>query len=746
MKVLKSLPEKSRHRYRVRGAVQGVGFRPFVYRLAHERGLSGWVQNTPDGVIIEVEGATQALTRFREGLQKEKPPHAVIDRIDQEVIAPDGGHGFEIVASAESDTVTASILPDLAVCADCLHELGDPADRRYRYPFINCTHCGPRYTIINSLPYDRPATTMAGFTLCLACRKEYEDPRDRRFHAQPVACPDCGPQLELWDPVGNMISRKGDALSHAAECVRAGQILALKGLGGFHLVVDAQNEEAVQKLRLRKRRPSKPFALMYPSLSGLQKDCHVGELEAELLLSAAAPIVLLEKRRECAVAPAAAPGNPYLGVMLPATPLHVLLLQELGFPVIATSGNRPHAPVCIDEIEALDCLCGIADAFLVHNRPIARRADDSIVRVMAGQATVLRRARGYAPMPFLLAAEFKNPVLAAGGHLKNTVALGVSDRLVLGPHIGDLDAPEALAAHEQTLKDLGGLYRKAPEVIMCDAHPGYISTLLAQDSGLETVLVQHHYAHALSCMLDNDLEAPCLAVVWDGAGLGDDGTFWGGEFLEITPAGYARLFHLRKFPLPGGDAAARDPQRAALGILYALNKSGEGVCIDKKESILQMLKKNLNCPMTSSAGRLFDAVAALTNVCRKNTFEGEAAMALEFTAGCADRKYPYTVEGDVLDWGQMIEMILSDLTNNTPVAEISGRFHATLADMIVQGAQKSGHQKVLLTGGCFQNKLLLETTVENLHRAGFQPYWHHRLPPNDGGLAAGQIMAATRRI
>ncbi|MFH1157732.1 MAG: carbamoyltransferase HypF [Pseudomonadota bacterium] len=741
---------KSRHspaegrRFIVRGAVQGVGFRPFVYRLAREEKLAGWVKNTPQGVVIEVEGDAGHLSLFSERLGREKPPNAVIDHIQETSIPSVGETEFRIIHSSENEPVTASILPDFAMCSECEAEMNDPSNRRFRYPFINCTHCGPRYTIIRRLPYDRPHTSMAGFRMCDACKTEYDNPLDRRFHAQPVACPECGPQIELKDAQGVLLAERDEALQKTADAVRAGKIVAMKGLGGFHLIADARSNAVLQRMRERKHRRTKPFALMYPSLEALRRDCFVSEDERRLLQSPASPIVLLKKKETSLLPELVAPGNPYLGAMLPYTPLHALLLQNLGFPVVATSGNRASEPICIDEKEALSLLSGLADVFLVHNRPIDRRADDSIVRVMAGRETILRRARGYAPLPLAIKTKAEKPLLAAGGHLKNTTALVVGDRLMLSPHTGDLDTVEALSAHAAALDHLCGLYQVRPDAIACDAHPDYASTRMAKERGGNVIPVQHHYAHALSCMADNGLEGACLAVVWDGTGYGDDGTIWGGEFLKITDQGYRRAFHFLPFALPGGEQAVREPRRAALGVLHALGKAEEcdlPFTPAEKTVLLQAMRKNLNCPMTSSAGRLFDAVAALLGLCPTSSFEGEAAMALEFAAEneICDKSCGFGIEDGVIDWRPMVRELLADREH----AAI--RFHNTLVGIILAVARQAGEGRVLLTGGCFQNKLLLEKAVDSLEKAGFQPFRHHRLPPNDGGLAAGQVMAALRR-
>lgn len=741
--------QKERRRFVIEGAVQGVGFRPFIYRLAHEMKLAGWVNNTPQGVVIEVEGDGAEIDLFHNRIKKEKPINAVIDQVTAMPVPPEGETSFRIAPSTAQENVSASILPDLAICPECLAEMNNPSDRRFRYPFINCTHCGPRWSIIRKLPYDRPHTTMSGFDMCAACRTEYDNPMDRRFHAQPIACPDCGPQVELQDGQGNVLFKQNDAIQAAADALRAGKIIALKGLGGFHLIADARNNEAIKHLRVLKHRPAKPFAVMYPSMETLRQDCIVTEAEAALLRSPQSPIVLLQKKNSLSVTPEVAPGNPYLGVMLPYTPLHVLLLQELRFPVVATSGNRVSEPICINEQEALERLEGIADLFLMHNRPIARRADDSIVRIMAGREMALRRARGYAPLPILVKQQAKKSYLAAGGYLKNTVAIVIDNRLMISPHIGDLDTAEACAAHQQALDDLIGLYQMKPDAIACDAHPDYASTRMAHTRGGTVIPVQHHYAHALSCMADNGFDEPALAVVWDGTGYGDDGTIWGGEFLKMTKTGYQREFHFRTFPLPGGEKAIREPRRSALGILYSLERKYNDLSFSSEERkiLAEALQKGLNCPLTSSAGRLFDAVAALTGLCTISSFEGEAAMALEFAASATTPAKPYSfkISEGAVDWRPLIHDILSDMEQNISVSMIASRFHETLAEIIVAVARLAEEKNVLLTGGCFQNKLLLERAIEKLAGAGFQPFWHRQIPPNDGGIAAGQIMAAIRR-
>jgi hydrogenase maturation protein HypF len=703
----------------LRGAVQGVGFRPFVYRLATELGLTGWVINTSQGVFIEVEGERVTLNQFVLRLDKEKPPRSVIQGFEFSFLDAIGYIDFEIRHSEETGAKTAFILPDIATCADCLREIFDPNNRRHLYPFTNCTNCGPRFTIIESLPYDRPNTSMKHFKMCPKCEAEYQDPGNRRFHAQPNACPVCGPKLNM--PVAT-----------AAEVIRRGQILALKGIGGFQLLVDARNAEAITRLRQRKHRDEKPFAVMYPSLEAVKQDCRVSELEERVLLSPESPIVLLESK---SVATAIAPGNPYLGVMLPYSPLHHLLMRELTFPVVATSGNRSDEPICINEFEAHECLDDIADAFLMHDRPIVRPVDDSVVRVMLGRELVLRRARGYAPLPVHVKEELPH-VLAVGAHLKNTVALSIGHEVFISQHIGDLEMQPAFAAFRNVAADFQRLYEVTPELIACDMHPEYLSTKFARELHTPRSQIQHHYAHIVSCMTENELEAPVLGVAWDGTGYGTDGTIWGGEFLLVDDASFERVAHLRQFRLPGGEAAIKQPRRCALGVLYEIF-GDEAFTDDDPPALRQMLVKGVNCPFTSSAGRLFDAVASLLGIRHRVNFEGQAAMELEFLVQPGvEEAYPAG-----LDWQPMVEAMLQD---DATVGVKATKFHNALAETIVQVAQHIGEEKVVLTGGCFQNRYLTERAVRRLQAEGFHPYWHQRVPPNDGGIALGQVVAAAR--
>jgi len=740
----------------VQGAVQGVGFRPFVYRLASELGLGGWVVNSPQGVVIEVEAPLDCLDIFIQRLQTELPPHAAVHHLNWQAAAPIGEQGFEIRRSENGGAKTAFILPDFATCPDCLREINDPLNRRYRYPFTNCTHCGPRFSIIQALPYDRPNTTMSGFALCDECRAEYENPLDRRFHAQPTACPKCGPQLELRNRWGTKIESHDGALM-AAAALRNGKILALKGLGGFQLLVDARNSEAVNVLRERKGRYEKPFAVMLPTLEYAEALCSVSDVERELLQSSAAPIVLLQYNGG-EIAPNVAPENPSLGVMLPYTPLHHLLMSELGFPVVATSGNISGEPIITENDDALAKLGAIADLFLIHNRPIARHVDDSVVMVVEEKPVILRRARGYAPMPISLPGADK--LIAVGGQQKNAVAIAHGGNVFLSQHLGDMDNAAVYDAFERTLSDFQYLYNLHPSVVACDLHPDYAATQWAERkatrSHLEVVHVQHHYAHILSCMAQHGLEAPLLGIAWDGTGCGTDGTIWGGEFLRIGPHGFERAAFLHPFYLPGGELAVREPRRCALGVLYALyGEQFPRKRLDFSDQELKLLtaalRKGINTPRTSSVGRLFDAVAALIGLRQRCTFEGQAAMALEFAARniTSDECYPFEItpvttrQGAIermIEWKPMIGALLKE----DDVQHIAAKFHNTLAAMIVAVAKQVGEPIVVMSGGCFQNRTLLEKSIQRLRSAGFTPYWPQRIPPNDGGIALGQIAAALR--
>jgi hydrogenase maturation protein HypF len=778
----------------IRGAVQGVGFRPFIYRLATEMRLPGWVLNSSQGVFVEVEGENHVLDAFLLRVEKEKPPRSSIHSLEFSVLDPIGFTRFEIRQSDESGEKTTLVLPDIATCPDCLREIFDPLNRRYLYPFTNCTNCGPRFSIIDALPYDRPNTSMKKFQMCDHCRREYEDPLDRRFHAQPNACPKCGPHLELWDENGRILSSHRDSLLEAANATRHGKIVAMKGLGGFHLIVDARNNDAVKRLRERKHREEKPLALMYPTLEAVKIDCVVSELEERLLLSPESPIVLLSRRSPISdfgfrppagragnsnfsIASSVAPLNPYLGVMLPYTPLHHILMKELGFPVVATSGNLSDEPICTDEGEALKRLSDIADLFLVHDRPIVRHVDDSVVRVLMGRELVLRRARGYAPLPIRVRASKEAPVLAVGAHLKNTVAVSSGNNVFISQHVGDLETQEAFHAFQGVCRDLPNLFGSKPESLVCDIHPAYLSTQFAKGQDRQVVEVQHHYAHIASCMAENELDGIVLGVSWDGTGYGLDGTIWGGEFLTTTERSFQRVASFRQFRLPGGERAIREPRRTAIGVLYEI--FGDKLFEQKNIAVLdsfaeselrvvrQAIARGVNSPQSSSVGRLFDAVASYIGLRQRVNFEGQAAMELEFAIEKTktDELYQFRlldfgsrIEKEtspksefrnprstiVIDWEPMILELLDDVGRAVSPCAISAKFHNTLVEIVVEIAKRIGEKRVVLSGGCFQNKYLTERAVQRLEVVGFQPYWHQRVPPNDGGISLGQVFAARR--
>ena len=716
-----SNPVAQRLRIMLRGAVQGVGFRPFVYRLAREMSLTGWVLNSSSGLVVEVEGPPEELQLFEQRLERERPKASVVTVHESSWIAVEGSTGFEIHPSDSDTGKSVNVLPDLATCADCRAELFDPANRRFQYPFTNCTNCGPRYTIVADIPYDRPNTAMRDFVLCPACREEYENPANRRFHAQPNACPVCGPQLD-------------GTIAAVAEGLRRGQIVALKGIGGFQLLVDARQPEAVARLRQRKHREEKPFALMMPSLDVARDYCEISPAEIELLESQAAPIVLLQPKPGTDIAWNVAHCSPYLGVMLPYSPLHHLLMQAFPFPLIATSGNRSDEPIAIANEEATSRLKDIADQFLMHNRPIVRACDDSVVRLTRGCAGILRRARGYAPLGIRVAREVP-PVLAVGGHLKNTVAIGVGRDIFVSQHIGDLETLEARRAFERAIDDLCRLYSFKPEAVACDMHPDYASTHWAEQSGLPVLRVQHHQAHVAACAAENGVECAYLGVSWDGTGYGLDGAIWGGEFFRVEGNRFERVAHLRSFALPGGDAAVRQGWRSAASLLF------EVLGPEAADSrVRPMLAGGIHIVPTTSVGRLFDAVACLSGIARENRFEGQAAMLLENEIGGLRTEEAYALQDG--DWGPLISAVASDVRAGVLIPTIAARFHNALVNWIVEVALKVGLKQVVLSGGVFQNRYLTERVAAVLESRGFTVHTHRQVPPNDGGIALGQVVMA----
>lgn len=745
----------------ITGLVQGVGFRPFVHRLAQDCGLHGWVANHSRGVRMEVQGDPLRLREFAHRLQAEKPPLARIQSLASESIPVRQEAGFTIRGSESGAVPSAIVLPDLAPCNGCLRELFNPDSRRYRYPFINCTHCGPRFSIVDRLPYDRANTAMKSFPLCEGCRREYADPRDRRFHAEPNACPECGPQLQLWSPEKETIAIAESALQQAVAAIDAGRIIALKGVGGFQLLVDAANGEAVRRLRQRKQRPRKPFALLYPNMDSVRRDCDLSTEEQQLLCGQERPIVLLPARHQTdsPIAPEVAPQNPNLGVMLPASPLHQLLMQSLQRPVVATSGNLAGEPICTDNDEVVERLARLADLFLVHDRPIRRPLDDSVLRVMDGRPVLLRRARGYAPLPLQLpaAAVAGGDLLALGADLKSCVALSRGDTVYPSQHIGDLENRIALETFERAVGDLAEFYRLEPRTVLCDQHPGYASSRWAAKKKLRRIGVQHHVAHFFSCMAEHAHRGPALGVCWDGTGYAEDGTLRGGEFLQWDGgAGVEHLASLRAFPLPGGERAVREPRRSAAGLLYETLGSGalaheplqRFFNAAERANLARMLERNINSPRCSSIGRLFDAVAALLGLVAETSFEGQAAMAVEYAAQGSDTaaSYPFGLQREddrwTLDWEPTITALVEEGRTGVPVTHRAAAFHNSLAQVILAIAQKAGEENVFMSGGVFQNRRLTETAAALLRQNGFRVHCHGSVPPNDGGIAVGQLYYA----
>jgi len=738
----------------IHGVVQGVGFRPFVYRLARECALRGHVLNNAAGVCIEAEASRPVLESFIQRLRDEAPATARISSLEFSFHQPAGLEEFRIVHSDDAGPVLLTVPADIAMCRDCLSEIQDPAERRFAYPFTNCTQCGPRFTIMTGIPYDRVNTSMQGFLLCDACRREYQDPRDRRFHAQPLACGHCGPQLSFRARDGSCIDTD-DPLQRAVDELRNGALLALKGLGGFHIMADAYNVAALEKLRRIKTRQYKPFAVMFPDMDSVKRQCIVTGAEELLLTGPEAPIVVLERRPESDLPDEIAPGNPGIGCMLPYTPLHFLMLARFKNPLVATSGNLADEPICTDEHDAVHRL-SFADSFLVHDRPIVRHADDSVARVVDGQVMMLRRARGYAPLPF--ASERRLPrILATGGDLKNVIAISSENSVVMSQHIGDLESAEACDAFEHVIEDFKTLYAWVPDCIATDMHPSYFSReyalTLSRAAALPLVEVQHHHAHMAACMFENGLEGDVLAVTWDGTGYGTDGTVWGGEFLLGSYAGFERVAHLAPFGLAGADAAVREPRRSALGVLAETGQGGyESPCLrnmfsaDELHVMSAMLASGMHAVQTTSAGRLFDAVSAITGLCTGSTFEGQAAMMLEHAAGGAlDNAYPFEMRRNggvcVLDWKPAIARIVRE----KDAVQAARSFHAMLVEMIRAVARTVGCTRVLLSGGVFQNALLLGRARRALQDDGFEVYSHQRIPTNDGGIALGQIIVAAHQ-
>ncbi|UCF95695.1 MAG: carbamoyltransferase HypF [Desulfobacterales bacterium] len=749
-------------RLQVKGIVQGVGFRPFVYQLAHKYGLKGEVANTSSGVTIHIEGSREQIECFEADLATRCPPLAQITAVNGCPESVRNYLDFTIASSRGEEAVSTLIAPDVSICGDCLRELFDPEDRRYHYPFINCTNCGPRYTIIDDIPYDRPQTSMKHFKMCAQCQAEYDDPADRRFHAQPNACALCGPRVSLYDKDRKKVAAH-DPLAHAAALLKQGFILAIKGLGGFHLAADAGNSDAVSRLRSRKQREEKPLAMMSVDPARIRQYARVGPEEEKLLTSLQRPIVLLEKKKTNTIAAEVAPRNRYFGVMLPYTPLHYLLL-ECGFTaLVMTSGNRSEEPIAIDNDDAFERLADIADYFLIHNRDIYLRSDDSIVRRTAGATRFIRRSRGYVPRPVFLRNPVP-PILACGAELKNTVCLTQEDRAFLSQHIGDLENLATYEFFRLTIAHMERILAIAPEIVAYDWHPDYLSTKYAEEQdALEKIPVQHHHAHIVSCMAEHQIEGPVIGLALDGTGYGADGTVWGGEVLAVWPDRFERLAHFAHVPMPGSAAAIKEPWRMAVSYLNdafgdqvwnldlpLLEKIGER----KLRIILEMIAKELNSPLTSSLGRLFDGVAAIVGIRQRVSFEGQAAMELEMLAdeaGVAVYDYEWVADPayQILT-APIVAGVVRDIQKGIPTSTISCKFHTTLVRLFAELCEllrrKHRLNRVVLSGGVFQNSLLLSGLIQALKAKNFEVFAHQQVPCNDGGIALGQALVAAARV
>lgn len=745
------ISKQTRHRLTINGIVQGVGFRPFIYVLAKEIGLVGSVYNSSDGVRVEIQGDSAQLHQFETRLRSEAPPLSTIISVKIEEILQAPESEFTIVISHNNASVSTLISPDVALCDDCKTELFDKQNRRYRYPFINCTNCGPRYTIIENIPYDRPFTSMKHFPLCADCLREYQNPSDRRFHAQPNACAKCGPEVWLTDQQGIKIEST-DPISDTITLLSQGKILAIKGLGGFHLAVDARNAEAVARLRLAKGRDEKPFALMVKDMEAAHSLVNINQEEKEALRSIQTPIVLCRSRADTDIAPNIAPGNDRLGIMLPYTPLHHLLLAGNLDTLVMTSANFSEEPICIDNIEALERLAGLADFFLLHNRDIYLRSDDSVVMEMSGIIRPIRRSRGYAPRPIFL--QNKGPsVLAVGGELKNVVGLSKDEKVFLSQHIGDLENLEAFEFFQMTIDHLQRIFEIEPELIVHDLHPEYLSTKWAKKQRIPLLGVQHHHAHLASCMAENNLEEPVIGIIMDGTGYGTDGTIWGGEFLIGDASGFERKAHFEPMPLPGGEAAIKAPWRIGLSYLHQVfgNNLPEVPALRDRDvlPIIQMLEAKINSPLTSSCGRLFDAVAALSGGRQEIRYEAQAAIEFMQAAGNQFGSDSTLFGSDyingvhVITMKQIMENLVCRIRDGRTQTQLSQWFHHSLIQTFValtnQLRNESGINKIVLSGGVFQNRLLFEGLMTALKHEEFLTFTHQQVPCNDGGLALGQV-------
>lgn len=756
--------QKTTQRYKVtiEGIVQGIGFRPYIFNLARENNLGGFIRNNGQGVHLEIEGESTDITSFITRIRNNPLPLAQITAISKIELPTLNESVFKIVASDISSERNTLIAPDICVCDDCLREMLDPNNRRYRYPFINCTNCGPRYTIIEDIPYDRPKTAMKNFRMCAACESEYHNPQNRRFHAQPNACPECGPQITLYDKTQKQITTS-DPIQETIDLLQQGYIIAIKGLGGFHLVVDATNQEAVQKLRVRKNREEKPLAMMSLNLHRIKEFAIINPEEEPLLLSPQRPIVLLEKRNPNPIAPEAAPGNRRFGVMLPYTPLHYLLCDSPIPALVMTSGNMSEEPITVNNNEGFKRLAAIADFFLIHNRDIYLRSDDSVSRIFNTTPLVLRRSRGYVPQPIILKQSGPS-ILACGAELKNTICLTKNKNAFVSQHIGDLKNIETYDFFIQTINHLKQILDIRPEFIAYDLHPDYLSSRYAlKQTNFEKIGVQHHHAHIASCMLENSVEGPVIGLALDGTGYGTDGRIWGGEVLLVDGATFQRLAHPEYVRMPGGESAIKQPWRMAISYLFhSFGYESENVLPlleipkSKTDTILKMIESEFNSPETSGIGRLFDGVSGLLNICHNASYEGQAAIELEMRSNMNQkaRPYPFEWRGKTYPYqiqiAPIIKGIISDIKEGRGVGEIGFRFHLTLiilfSELCLFLKKETGLNRVALSGGVFQNMILLKGLYKSLTQSGFQVFTHSKLPPNDGGISLGQISIAKSKI
>lgn len=757
------MPENTALKIIVKGIVQGVGFRPFVYGLAQKYNLFGSIRNTSYGVDIEITGSSDSLELFQNALKNDAPPLSRIDSIATNVIDIFNANRFEILSSQPVPGDYMPISPDMSICDDCFRELFDPVNPRYRYPFINCTNCGPRFTIIKDIPYDRPFTTMADFEMCNFCASEYMDPGNRRFHAQPIACPDCGPQVALINK-GETIANGEAAIEQARLALSEGKILAIKGLGGYHLACDASNPQAVSRLRTRKKRSDKPFALMSFNLDLINKFCETNSAEADLLKSQRRPIVLLHKKPNTIIVDDVAPGQNTLGFMLPYTPLHYLLLQPVEqYPevFVMTSGNISEEPIAYLDREAYKRLDQIADLFLVHDRPIHMRVDDSVSRIILSKPNLLRRSRGYAPESIQLPFQSQQ-ILATGAELKNTFCLSRDNNAFISHHIGDLENLETLDSFEKGILHYENLFRIKPKIIACDLHPDYLSTRYAvnraETENLPIVKIQHHHAHLASVLADNrwNQDNSVIGLCFDGTGYGSDGAIWGGEILVGNYQQYQRRFHLKYTPLPGGDLAVKTPSRMALSHLWTSDIAWDqafpcssALCMEERTVVRLQLEKKLNAPLTSSMGRLFDAASALMGIRQKVNYEGQAAIEMEAIVDPDETGiYPFILSEDIIDPVPLWEAIIADLQSGKPKSIMAARFHNSIINISLEICKtirnQTGEETVALSGGVWQNKVLLVKTFQKLQEDNFSVLWHHRVPSNDGGIAFGQTCIASK--